>query len=181
METEFKPNVPENPYSPPEAGLPAAPAHPTARQELASRLSRLGAVMLDGAVFGLCSVPAVLSALPLIIDPASPDNNVMIFGMATSGLAFLALIGVNLYLMSKGAQTIGKRALGIKVVDLDGVNASLSRMALLRVVPISLLSAIPIVGPLVQLLDAAMIFGDDRRCLHDLIAKTRVVVADKTQ
>jgi uncharacterized RDD family membrane protein YckC len=40
---------------------------------------------------------------------------------------------------------------------------------------VSLLGAIPYVGWLVSLVDPLLIFGKDRRCLHDLIADTIVV------
>ena len=39
------------------------------------------------------------------------------------------------------------------------------------------ISIIPVIGSLVGLIDALLIFRDNRRCLHDNIADTMVVVA----
>ena len=73
-----------------------------------------------------------------------------------------------------------------KLSDLDDVNpceppetsaAGLSRIVLLRMVPMSIVAYIPFVGGLLNLVDILFIFGRDRRCIHDLIADTIVVQA----
>ncbi|MEA2700447.1 MAG: hypothetical protein QOI66_4718, partial [Myxococcales bacterium] len=46
---------------------------------------------------------------------------------------------------------------------------------LLRGVVNGIISAIPYLGGLYALVDALFIFRDDRRCIHDLIAGTRVI------
>ncbi len=40
--------------------------------------------------------------------------------------------------------------------------------------PLSLCAHIPMVGPLINLVNPLFIFGKERRCLHDYIAKTQV-------
>jgi len=40
---------------------------------------------------------------------------------------------------------------------------------------VSLMGLVPVVGRFISLVDAAMIFGAKRRCLHDIIAKTKVI------
>ena len=44
-----------------------------------------------------------------------------------------------------------------------------------RMLPVSIASAIPIIGSFLVLIDTLMIFRSDRRCLHDLIAHTQVL------
>jgi uncharacterized RDD family membrane protein YckC len=98
------------------------------------------------------------------------------------GLAMLVILGVvaviNCILLNMYGQTIGKRMLGIKVVRTDGDEVSLGRFIFLRFLPIALLGRIPFVGPIIGLVDCLLIFGDDRRCLHDVFADTIVVYAN---
>ncbi len=86
-------------------------------------------------------------------------------------LWLLALLGVQLYLASSG-QSIGKRMLRLRVVRTDGSPASLARIVFLRNGVIVLLGSL---CGVVSLVDALMIFGEERRCLHDQLADTIVV------
>jgi uncharacterized RDD family membrane protein YckC len=78
-------------------------------------------------------------------------------------------------MLYRSGQTIGKRALDIAVVRSDGSPVALSRYIFLRVAPMWLLGLIPLVGRFIGLVDPLLIFGKERRCLHDLIADTIVV------
>jgi hypothetical protein len=46
---------------------------------------------------------------------------------------------------------------------------------------INLIGVIPTVGTYFPFLDLGFIFGPERRCLHDLIADTKVVVAARSK
>lgn len=72
-------------------------------------------------------------------------------------------------------QTVGKAALGIKIVTMDDRNADFGRIVARRLLPVVLMTMIPVVGSLLRLLDDAAIFGNGRRCIHDRLAGTRVV------
>jgi uncharacterized RDD family membrane protein YckC len=90
----------------------------------------------------------------------------------------LLLVGaVQTYLLYRHGQTVGKKLLRVRIVCTDGGRASLTRIALLRWCVPSLLGAIPRVGPLFGLANVLLIFRADRRCLHDHVAGTKVVVA----
>jgi uncharacterized RDD family membrane protein YckC len=65
--------------------------------------------------------------------------------------------------------------MGIRIVRSNGEKAALSQILIMRYLPIQLIGAIPILGPIVGLVDLLMIFGDEQRCLHDRIADTLVV------
>lgn len=95
--------------------------------------------------------------------------------MAVAGwCAFLALNG---YLLAKNGQTIGKLVTNTKIVDAGtGELVPFWRLLVLRYVLPGLAPLAPIVGPLLPLVDVAFIFRRDRRCIHDLIAGTRVVL-----
>jgi len=58
-------------------------------------------------------------------------------------------------------------------VHSDGSRASLGRIIVLRNVLNSLLGIIPLYG----FVDALLIFGDKRQCVHDKIADTIVIKA----
>jgi len=61
---------------------------------------------------------------------------------------------------------------------LDGSDAGLARIFWMRnVVGIFLIGMIPVVGSFYGLIDPLFIFGDERRCLHDMIADTKVIEA----
>jgi uncharacterized RDD family membrane protein YckC len=89
----------------------------------------------------------------------------------------IILIAVTTWLVVRNGQTIGKKLLGIKVVRTSGAKAGLGRIFWLRNVIINVVGLIPIVGALVALADALLIFRESRKCLHDQIADTIVIKA----
>jgi uncharacterized RDD family membrane protein YckC len=74
-----------------------------------------------------------------------------------------------------GGQTIGKKIVGIRIVDLDNNVPALAKILGLRYLPTRAAALIPIMGSIYSLVDALFIFFPNRRCLHDLIAGTKVV------
>jgi uncharacterized RDD family membrane protein YckC len=94
-----------------------------------------------------------------------------------SGIAFLAWIVVNIYLLVTRGQSVAKLILKIRVVRPVGSQVSWGRLLGLRYVVPALINSIPLVGILFTLIDPLMIFRDSRRCLHDDLADTIVVKA----
>ncbi len=77
-----------------------------------------------------------------------------------------------MYLTATFGESIGKRAAGIRIVKTkDGLPPGFVKGVLIRRWLIGLLSWIPMFG----LLDVAFILGEDRQCLHDMMASTQVV------
>ena len=87
---------------------------------------------------------------------------------------FLILNGM---LLAKHGQTIGKAIIGVKIVDTQQNAVGFAKLYVLRYLTIVFISMIPVVGSLLNLLNILFIFGKERRCLHDRIAGTIVVVA----
>jgi hypothetical protein len=54
--------------------------------------------------------------------------------------------------------------------------ASLGRLFGLRMLVPGFIGAVPLIGPFFSLADALFIFGEPRRCIHDYIADTKVVM-----
>ena len=160
----------ETPTAPSEeAGTPSGP-------ELAGRGRRLGAYLIDLIIAGI--VLGVLAVLNLGISLEDLARDPMTQQMSTAGgIAYLVIFMViNGYLLVTKGQTLGKLALGIRIVDAVSNGAATAVKILgLRYVLVMLVGAIPIIGGLLGLIDFLFIFREDRRCVHDLLAGTKVV------
>jgi len=166
---------PENPYAAPAAVVADEPVR---ERELAGRGTRLAAVFLDGIFFGLAMVPLIMvMALAGRLDAPGELDRGFAIGVALGLLLMLGLVAWNCVLLERKGQTVAKKMLGIRVLRRDGSHCGLARIFFARYLPVTLMSAVPFVGGLVSLVDALLIFRDDRRCLHDEIADTIVVVA----
>jgi uncharacterized RDD family membrane protein YckC len=166
-----------NPYAPPRASVQDI-ADPDTPALLAARGTRLAATFLDSIIFSVMAyVPLLIgvrfNGLPLA--SAGHFNPAALFGMGSlvglSGLIVWAWLTV--LFVTRNGQSIGKRITQIKVVRSDGSPASLSRIFWLRNAVNIGLSMIPLYG----LVDALVIFGEPRQCLHDKIADTIVIKA----
>lgn len=165
-----------NPYAAPEAPV----GQPMDARELvvkADRGVRLGAYLIDAILYAACFTPGYIQLALL------GDDNPVHYGPLGTGISIvLALGGValfiyNLWLLHDSGQTVAKRWLNIRIVRGDGSRAGLGRLFWLRMFVPGLLGAIPCLGAIFSLADAVAIFGDDKRCLHDMIADTIVVIA----
>ena len=134
---------------------------------LASRWQRLGAVLIDVLI------------MPVIYF--TPHFSAMVFDITvTTGIAvvrsiiLLIIIIVQIVLLGTRGQTIGKRALKIRIVDYrTGAHPGFTRVVLMRVI-VNGLIVLPLLGTL-------FIFREDKRCIHDFIANTKVVNVDKAE
>lgn len=143
---------------------------------LAGRGRRLLAVMIDGAL-------SVALTMPVMFGLGVFTAERLMAGLTFSQQAYLFVFGFGVflllhsYLLYTRGQTIGKLAMGVKIVDSRGAVPAPVNLFLLRYLVPGLVSLIPIVGGLISLVDALFIFGEKRRCLHDLLAGTWVVKA----
>ena len=65
----------------------------------------------------------------------------------------------------------------MKIVDLQGNKPEFGKLIGLRYLTTWVIGMVPVLGTIYQLVNVLFIFGNDRRCIHDKIAGTRVVVA----
>jgi uncharacterized RDD family membrane protein YckC len=164
-----------NPYAPPRASVHDVEDGAAA---LAGCGTRLVAVILDSIIL------VALVYLPLAVAIARNRhqlalanghfNTVVFQGVGWLVLlAFVAWCWLTILFVARNGQSIAKKMLGIKVVRSDGSKASLGRIFLLRNVVNGLLAILPFYG----FVDALLIFGEARQCVHDKIADTIVVKA----
>ena len=144
--------------------------------KLASRWKRLGGSLMDGLISSVIIIPFMF--ITGVFQRALRGQEMTIEQHITlvifSWVIFLILNG---YLLANRGQTIGKGVVKTKIVDLDGNIPRFGKLLFLRYLVIGLVSQIPILGGVVGLVNALLIFGKERRCLHDYIASTRVVEA----
>jgi uncharacterized RDD family membrane protein YckC len=67
--------------------------------------------------------------------------------------------------------------LQIRIVDMQGVRGSFARIVFLRELPGWIANVTTATGLIYSLVDALLIVRRNRRCVHDLIAGTQVVMA----
>jgi uncharacterized RDD family membrane protein YckC len=179
-----------NNYAPPQSVV-ADISSTDSPFEKATRLSRLGAVLLDIVIFSVPLIPlygVLFTAMFHARGNLRNSSALWLSAMAGTGvflyvglLVYLALLVLTIVLVYRNAQTIGKKLVGIKVARTDGSRASLARIFWLRNVVNQLvtlvLAFVPFVGGFYPLVDVCMIFGERRRCVHDYIADTIVIRA----
>jgi uncharacterized RDD family membrane protein YckC len=150
--------------------------------ELAGRFTRFAAAMVDGILLLLVVGPVQFAtgfyARSQIQDVGIAEQ------IAMNLLGMIVWLVFNGYLLFSRGQTIGKLATGIQIVDyrsgtlLPFVRAYVFRY--LWTLPFAVISwFLPMAAILIGvlgLIDALMIFGGERRCLHDNIAGSKVVL-----
>lgn len=147
------------------------------RSPLASRSARLGAVALDLLI--MVMAPVLVGSLAIHATDSETAHAVVVILMLAG---WLALTVIQVVLLVKHGQTIGKRALRIRVVTMsDETVPGFAKIILLRTLLPAFLVTIPVAGLAVWLADVFWIFRDDRRCLHDLIAETKVIRVQTSQ
>lgn len=164
--------------------------------ELAGRGARLGARVIDWVIafIGILPGAALLgNEFVKIIMAAAQGQQPNIeeldlerlgVGGLVFGAGWLIVLVIQVILLSVRGQSIGKMIVGLRIVRIaDGtqagfLNAWLMREALITVIGV-FLAFIPFLGAILQpgfhLTDWCMIFREDQRCVHDLIAGTQVV------
>ncbi|MBA6336113.1 RDD family protein [Colwellia sp. BRX8-7] len=138
--------------------------------EKATRLDRFYAALIDGLI-------GIFAAVPIFITVgfdklAEPTFSLTVMLLAYGLIAGLVLHG---YLLYHYGQTIGKNFMSIRIENLDDSKASLTTIYVKRMIPMQLLSLVPFGGQIISgLVNPLFIFGKEKRCLHDYVAKTKV-------
>jgi uncharacterized RDD family membrane protein YckC len=162
-----------NPYAPPESGVRDVP-EPTESGALASRTVRLGGAITDSIASAVILLPVLFFTgywETLLSNEASYATT-----LAFSAGSFVLFVAINGYLLVKRGQTVGKWLVGTRIVYAsdDGLPTLATTLGA-RYGVLWVINLIPFVGNVFSLVDALFIFRGNRRCLHDLIAGTKVI------
>lgn len=167
-----------NPYVSPADVSPfgqAAYGASHAHLPLASRGTRLLGAILDSLITLAPFLPAFLVFFGMAAAGADEDVAFGVFALTivVAGLISLGIFIYNCVLISNTGQSIAKRMLGMRIIRVsNGELPGFLHGVLLRIfVPAAINQACNLFG----LIDALWIFGEECRCLHDLIADTKVV------
>jgi len=145
--------------------------------------------LTTGVVVALLqSVPGIEEALRIVpipdaADPSQPAAEAepsvvtimiarLVLFVVFTVMGWLMFLLVNGYTLFSRGQTIGKLVVGAKIVDSESNVPNLAKVAFLRYLLPTLLSQLI---PLFGLIDTLLIFGQERRCVHDYMAGTYVV------
>jgi len=144
----------------------------------------LGA-FVDGLLETVCWIPTALAVgrqtAELVRDNSlRPDELMKLFFEAIPlSLPYLgALFLLQAVLLSVRGQSVGNIIARTRIVNArDGRTEHFLRAFLLRGFLARILRQFPFIGGIFWIVDVCFVFRNDRRCLHDLIAGTKVVKA----
>jgi uncharacterized RDD family membrane protein YckC len=161
----------ENLYAAPQAEIAGAIEE---KNLIASKMNRFFAALIDGIILMIAVAPFMFftGTLTLIMNGQQPTFLQNLSGALFAVAVFFIL---NTHFLMKSGQTIGKKMLGIKIVDMDGNLPSFSKHLIKRYAMHFGLGQIPVVGQILSLINILFVFGKDARCGHDHLAGTKVV------
>ncbi|MEP0356349.1 RDD family protein [Paraglaciecola sp.] len=163
----------DNLFTPPESNL-IDEINEQTTSVLASRWSRLGASLVDSFIMMLFVIPIMYFVGWFeIISSGEEPSHLYTLGFGILGIVFFVFI--NLKLLVSHGQTVGKKVLKIKIVDLNDDKAELKKHLLKRYGIYFIPNQVPFLGGIFQFINILFIFRKDKRCIHDLVAGTQVV------
>lgn len=138
--------------------------------EKATKSDRLVAAIIDG-IIGIISLIPVFYYLGF---DSLKEPSLYLLGVLFFYGVFITMV-LHGYLLYYYGQTIGKNYMSIRIENLDGTKASLTSIFFKRMLPMQLIGLIPSIGQFISgIVNPLFIFGKQRRCLHDYLAKTKV-------
>ncbi len=151
---------------------------------LAGRFTRLAAALVDGILILVIIIPVMLATG--YYARAQTQQIGFLEQLAMSLFSMFVMLALNGYLLATQGQTIGKMLTKIQIVDVE----SGALLPFLRVYVYRYLWMLPLVFVvafipgtaddqfvnLAALINVLFIFGAARRCLHDYIAGSKVVL-----
>ena len=168
-----------NPYAPPASDVNATKPEELVTGELAERGTRFKSHLVDILLNLAAAIPGTVVAVQKGVVGQGNVAHYRAIASTLPGivsiLASLTVIGFQAYLVATTGQSIAKKLFRIKIVKVSGAAVGFVSGVLLRHWLLLLLVQIPFVGSALALIDALFIFRENRRCLHDYVAGTKVV------
>ena len=162
----------ENVYAPPESELEI----PLDEPPLAGRWARFWGAIIDGLIGMAIAFPAMF--LTGYWDRAMAQQVTMLETLLYGVFGFVMFAVLHGYLLAKNGQTIGKKLVGTRIVStVSNQVLPFWKVLFVRYLPISVAANIPLAGGLLVIIDDLFIFRNNKRCVHDLIAGTKVIKA----
>lgn len=153
---------------------------------LASRLSRLAAQIIDSLILAPISAFVMVYYLNITAFMESDDPGELMAYMASLDIfdvvmvtlpPALGYVVINYFTLEKYGQSLGKRLCGIRIVTLTNHIPPVRKLIFDRFLLIQAIGVVPGIGGIFSILNVLFIFGSEKRCIHDVIAQTKVVKA----
>jgi uncharacterized RDD family membrane protein YckC len=169
--------------APPGAGgpQPSVPAEAGGRPVLSGWWRRVGAQLIDGTIIfvGALIILGILGALGLSVDSNGGAVALIVAALiAVFAITVVAFLYAPILMSRTNGQTLGRMALGIRVIRADGGPMTFWFAMLREVVVKALLVGVisSATFGLASLLDALWpLWDEENRALHDLVVNTRVI------
>ena len=169
--------------APPGAGgpQPSVPAEAGGRPVLSGWWRRVGAQLIDGTIIfvGALIILGILGALGLSVDSYGGAVALIVAALiAVFAITVVAFLYAPILMSRTNGQTLGRMALGIRVIRADGGPMTFWFAMLREVVVKALLVGVisSATFGLASLLDALWpLWDEENRALHDLVVNTRVI------
>jgi uncharacterized RDD family membrane protein YckC len=156
----------------------AAPMTEPIHLRLADLGKRFLGALVDGGI-GIVFIGPGYAMMVVATAMAEQNKNLLplaIVGLVLMLLGGLALLATQIYLLATRSQTIGKYFLKTQIVDFNtGVRSDFVQCFLIRSLLNGVIGAVPCLGAIYGIVDICFIFREDKRCIHDLMAKTCVI------
>lgn len=175
----------ENPYAAPQSEIQTDVAIDVvlSKRPRATRGQRFAGHLIDYVIllFGTIAGISLAVFVGLFFYPDyldMPETLLLSVIENTVVLVVLSMffLATNGYLLVKRGQTVGKLIMKTQIVSDENEMLPLSKIFLARYFVFWFLSVLPVVGGLLSLANALMIFRGNRKCLHDELAGTKVVM-----
>jgi uncharacterized RDD family membrane protein YckC len=143
---------------------------------LASRWSRLWASLIDA----LTIIPITI---PLMYFTGGFDGISEGIEPSLTYTLVMGLVGISIFLIIHGkfivrdGQTLGKKTQNIKIVTTEGLHPDISVLAK-RYGFYWGVSLIPVIGQLISMVNILFIFSKSKKCIHDHVGGTKVIVVN---
>lgn len=138
---------------------------------LASVGARVSAVVIDNLIVLPFGIVGLLLMGSFEEGATTPGVRETVVTLLTVLVAWSL---INVPILLKSGQTIGKKIIGIKIVSADGRNISASQIVV-RYVTFFGLQLLPKVGRLLMLVNLGFVLRKNRLSIHDMVAKTKVI------
>jgi uncharacterized RDD family membrane protein YckC len=175
-------------FAPPPLGIPSA-IPTSATLPLANLWLRLAGALIDWVLNSICMLPTAFALYQKLTEVLSdgkfsPERiaGAMDGTFAKSVPYLIALAAVQAFFLTTRGQSVGKMAVGTRIVRAGTeaapgfLHAVLIRSAVPWVITHAFQNPIlSFLGTLFWIVDICFIFREDHRCLHDLMADTKVI------
>ena len=165
-----------NPYAAPETD-PIRETPISDELQLATPSERFTGAFVDALIGLVIVIPVWTGFFLLGVIRSMKEIGQAGFGytLLATAIYFPIYMAVQWKSLKATGQTIGKKVAKTRIVSMAGKKPEVTDLIYKRYAFVSLISLIPVVGGVLTLVDALMVFKKDRRCLHDLVAGTQVV------